>query len=460
MTKAQRSAREVAFGVLNEFNVGKGNAGEILHKMINQTDRRQQATDIVFGVIRNRPAIDMVISKTGDTQTDRISKRLLNILRIGTYELIFAPQTAQYAIVNEAVNLAHSFAGKKQADFINAVLRGVIRGIAARKTELSGADVVRILPQSETSGCLFSISLLPDPKENPAEYLSKAFSLPKCLISEWVDEFGFDSARKICLASNRRPRVFLRPNILMVSAQELGEKLAAAEVESEIEPDNLMIRVKTPQPVSTLAGFAEGLFSVQDPTASQAVRLLKPQPGWVVLDLCAAPGGKTTQMAELMGDKGRIIATDIDVERLLKVNENCERLGIKSVETIKYERLGKIISETGGFDAVLLDVPCSNTGVLARRPEVRLRINEQAVTQLAKTQLQLLETAAKMLKTGGRICYSTCSIVKQENSEVVKQFLTKDKGFMIECEKLFLPSAPIESVFDCDGGYVAIIIKK
>jgi 16S rRNA (cytosine967-C5)-methyltransferase len=214
-------------------------------------------------------------------------------------------------------------------------------------------------------------------------------------------------------------------------------------------PDEAVLRIKGPRAVTQLPGFEEGLFIVQDLTASRPVGLLAPRPGWTVLDLCAAPGVKTTQLAEVTGDAAKIIATDIDTERLKKVEENSDRLGINSIEVVPYGQLSDI-----KFDCVLLDVPCSNTGVLARRIEARYRIRPEAVTDLTKTQYELLEKAAGLLKPQGKICYSTCSIQKQENCELIKKFLHKHPDFNLELERLTLPSA---EGFDHDGGYTAIL---
>jgi len=202
-----------------------------------------------------------------------------------------------------------------------------------------------------------------------------------------------------------------------------------------------------------LPGFAEGLFTVQDITASQAVRLLQPQPGWTILDLCAAPGTKTTQLAEATGDLAKIIATDIDAERLKLVKENTARLGIKNVNIVPYEEL-----LNSKFDCILLDVPCSNTGVLAKRIETRYRITRKTITELTERQADLLHRAAAMTNQRGKICYSTCSIQKAENSELVKDFLQKNHSFKLESEQLILPSA--DPGRDHDGGYVAVLTKK
>ncbi|HUV64457.1 MAG TPA: methyltransferase domain-containing protein, partial [Sedimentisphaerales bacterium] len=199
-------------------------------------------------------------------------------------------------------------------------------------------------------------------------------------------------------------------------------------------------------------GFAEGEFTVQDITASGAVKLLDPQPGWTILDLCAAPGTKTTQLAEATGDSATIIATDIDSRRLEMVKENIARLGIKSVDVVPYREL-----LDSKFDCVLLDVPCSNAGVLAKRVEARYRISPEGIRALVKIQAELLGTAALMLKPHGKICYSTCSIQKAENAELVRGFLRENPAFALESEDLTLPSA---EGLDHDGGYAAILVKR
>jgi len=213
-----------------------------------------------------------------------------------------------------------------------------------------------------------------------------------------------------------------------------------------------MIRLKSPRAITELPGFKEGLFTVQDITASLAVRLLNPHREWKILDLCAAPGTKTTQLAELTEDSAKIFATDIDAERLKSVKENTSRLGITSVNILPYEQL-----LNSKFDSVLLDVPCSNTGVLAKRVEARYRINPKAIEKLTKTQYDLLTTAAKLLKPKGKICYSTCSIQKRENNELINKFLQESADFELESELFTLPSV---DGFDRDGGYVAVITGK
>ncbi len=455
--KKTPTARDIAIAALNQFDPKRNYASTILNKLLPKTDEKQRATDLVFGSIRNRSALDLVITRFADCPAERIPHKLLNIIRIGTYELCYGPLTADYSIVNEAVESAKAVAGGKQPGFVNAVLRQITKHIQNRQISLPEADPKRTLPQTSLTGCEFDSSLLPDPQQSQADYLSAAFSLPKWLITDWLSEFGPEKTRKICLASNRRPSIYLRPNTLKTSIQHLAEKLHQADIEAEIVAGESMLKIKSPRLVTDLPGFAQGLFSVQDITASQPLRLLNPQPNQTILDLCAAPGTKAAQLAELTADKTKIIATDIDNQRLEKLKENITRLGLRSISIVSYENLQTKSSEIGFFDAVLLDVPCSNTGVLAKRIEARYRIKPITIKQLTKTQGDLLQTAAKMLKTHGRICYSTCSLQSPENSSLVKQFLKKNHNFELESELLTLPSA---EKFDRDGGYVAVISHK
>ena len=446
------SARAIAVEVLNLCEPKRNYAGPILEKLLGETDQRQKATDLVFGTLRNRGAIDTVITSFSDRHVERIQKELLSIIRIGAYELIYCPTTQEHAIVNEAVEHVKAIARQKQTGFVNAVLRQILRHISYRQHPLSQAQTRRTLIQTATSGCEFDKDFLPDLKTKPAEYLSTVFSLPEWLVINWLDAYGEASARKICLASNRKPSITLRPNRLRTTTAALVEKLQQAGTESEISSDESLVRIKNPRAITQLPGFAEGEFIVQDITASKPVRHLDPQPGWTILDLCAAPGVKTTQLAEATGDTATIVATDINHRRLTKVKENITRLGIQSVDIKSYENV-----PNSEFDCVLLDVPCSNTGVLAKRLEARYRISPRGIRALIRTQSELLSLAAVKIKPLGKICYSTCSIEKCENNEIIRNFLERNPGFELELEELILPSA---EVFDHDGGYTAILVKK
>jgi 16S rRNA (cytosine967-C5)-methyltransferase len=445
------TARLIAAKVLTQFEPKRDYVSAILNKLLDDTEQRQRATDLVLGTLRNLTAIDTVINAFSGCPVKRIQKKLLNIIRIGCYEIIYTPSAAEHSIVNEAAQNAKVIAGQKQVGFINALLRQIIRQVSNRQILLSDANIRRTVPQNIETGCQFDKDFLPDYKSSPSEYLSTTFSLPRWLIENWLNEFGRQKTQDICFACNRRPGVYIRPNTLKITQDELIEKFQRENIETESISGELVIRIKSPGAVSQLPGFEEGLFIVQDLTASQAVKLLNPQKSWKILDMCAAPGGKTTQLAEMTGDKASIIATDIDSERLLRLKENIGRLGIKSIEVLDYEKVAEL-----KFDCILLDVPCSNTGVLAKRIETRFRIEPQGISELAKTQIELLEKASKMLTSCGTICYSTCSIQKDENDEIVKDFLKRHTDYKLVSDKLVLPSA---GRIDCDGGYAAVLKK-
>ena len=456
--RKSKSARAIAVQVLNRCDPEKNYAGPVLDKLLHRTEQKQRATDLVFGTLRNLRAVDTVITRFSGRPVQRISPHLLNIIRVGVYELVYAPATEEYAIVSEAVEHTKAVTGRKQAGFVNAVLRQVSRHISNRCAPLEGTGARRALPQSLAAGCEFDTDFLPDPQTSPDGYLSVVFSLPGWLVTDWLGRFGSEQTRQICAASSRRPSIYVRPNTLKTTTRELTDKLAAAGIETEIVEET-MIRLKSPKAVDKLPGFAEGEFTVQDITASQPVRLLNPQPDRTILDMCAAPGVKTTQLAEATADSASITATDVDVRRLEMVKENVARLDVKSVRILAYEEIlnSQFSTLNSKFDAVLLDVPCSNTGVLAKRIEARYRVSPKAVQELAGIQAELLRTAAEMVKPRGRICYSTCSIQSEENNGLVGDFLRQTGTFELESEKLVLPSA---EGFDRDGGYTAILVSK
>ncbi|MBN2128053.1 MAG: methyltransferase domain-containing protein [Sedimentisphaerales bacterium] len=493
-----RSARAVAADVLRRFEAGREYVAPVLESLLEQTEERQRATDLVYGTIRNLRAIDAVIRQFSGRPVERIAPNLRSIIRVGVYELVYNAATPAYSIVNEAVNSARRAGGRKQTGFVNAVLRQVVRHIADRQAELAGAAPRRTLVQTADRGCAFDVDFLPDPDTALAEFLSVCFSLPKWLIGEWIETFGPEETRRICLGSNRRPSVYIRTNTLRTNAEDLLQRFEEADIQAEIVPSKQwqrpagrlschpeaqpkdlgpegttryrprqpsILKLTSPQSVTQLPGFAKGWFAVQDLAAAGAVRLLDPQPNWTILDLCAAPGTKTTQLAEATGDAGRIVATDIDAKRLEKVHENVTRLGLKSVTVTPYTQLESPIPNLqspttpapGTFDAVLVDAPCSNTGVLAKRVEVRHRIRPEAVRKLAQTQRGLLEKAAAFVKPGGKICYSTCSIQRSENQDVVAAFLADHDDFTLTDEDLRLPSA---QPFDHDGAYAAVLTQQ
>ena len=443
------TARFVAMKVLNQLDLENGYASNILNSYLDQTEQKQRATDLVFGTIRNQFAIDLVIKTFTGKPVKAISKKLLTVIRIATYELIYRPRVAKYAVVNDAVENIKTIAGQKQVGFVNAALRQITRGIENRDAEIESADLTKLLPIWIKRGCLFNKEILLRPERFPEKYLSDAFSLPLWLTSSWVENFGYEDALGICLASNRNPSVYLRVNTLKATQEKLVAMLEEAEIKHETI-DEKIIKLKSPKAVFDLPGFAKGLFSVQDITASKPAKAMNAKAGDKILDLCAAPGGKATQLAEITADKATIIATDIDSIRLRSVTKNTKRLKLQSIIISNYDQL----RQHGPFDHILVDSPCSNIGVLARRPEARHRLKKETTGKMVEMQKQILEKALELIKPEGTICYSTCSITGEENSLLIEYFVSQHHNVKVIQEELTLPSAAMP---DCDGGYFAIL---
>ena len=452
------TARNAAWKALNQCNIFKHDTAEVLSRLLGRTDRPAQATDIVFGVIRNRSAIDHILKKCSALDLKRVKPSQWNLLRIGVYELVYAPKTADYAILNEAVQLARQAGSKKGAGFINAVLRNVQRAIENRQSPLDAKRLRRMVPQTPESGCLFNDDIMPDPLAEPMAYFAAAFSVPQPLVAEWLKALGKEKTQAICFASNRSPSVILQPNMLRTTLEGLAEKLRDDDI--ECERVHHQVRIRSMGKINQLKPYLDGLFFIQDATAANAIKTLSPKPGWTVVDLCAAPGGKCMASAVRMRDKGMILASDIDAKRLAKVRENAKRLGLQSVEIVPQSRLEKIVRKLKRLDAIILDVPCSNTGVLARRVEARWRWKHESVESLRLIQQDLLHKAAELSRPKTKILYSTCSIQPEENTQQIQAFLSQNRQFTLLTEKLTLPSLQTPDAFDCDGGYAAVLQTK
>lgn len=408
---------------------------------------RGLAQELVFGVVRWEMTLDWLIDRK--TQGRKQKGGLQDLLRLGLYQIFWLDRIPDHAAVHETVEQTKRAGYGAQAGFINAVLRGYIR------------------EKDETRRQLAEIK-----SSNPA----LGFSHPEWLVTRWQQQFGADAARQLLELNNTPPKTFARVNALNFGQpaakpderrvrrgvperiQEIGDLLTFWRDEG-VEYDffsrdwtgeGLVFHLKSHPSLATLESFQKGWFYVQDPSTLLAVRELDPQPGEAVLDLCAAPGGKTTYIAQRMNNSGRIVAHDNVPERLKMVVENCQRLRVTGVESTAI--LG---SRPAAFDRVLVDAPCSNTGVLRRRVDLRWRIQPEEITRLRETQLELLYDAAARLKPGGVLVYSTCSLESEENVGVVKEFLDHHSNFKLERERQLLPF--IDGV---DGAYVAKLKKS
>lgn len=450
------SAREVAAQALRDLDFQKHDIASRLDRLMDKTNQRARATDLVFGVIRNLSAIDLILRTCADMKHHRTDKTVLAVLRIGTYELVYVSQTPDYAVVNDAVALASQFS-RKAGGFVNAVLRNVQRAIVSRNIDLSDQPLQRILPIDNQHGCLFNADILPSPEKGLAEFLAAALSLPSWLVQQWLLEFGPEKTKSVCIACNRHPSVLLRPNRLKITVDQLAERLGSDGVEVEELADKTGLKLAEALNLSRLTAFREGLFYVQDQAAFDAINILPVRDNMTILDLCAAPGTKTSAIAMKMNNTGTVYATDIDKNRLQKVIDNSRRLGLNNIQVIEPRDLDLFLKQKPRLDAVIADVPCSNTGVLARRVEARWRLEQKAIKALVKTQREILNKALSLAAPGGAVLYSTCSILADENQNLVRSVLPQFPSAKVKNECLTLPKIQTEAEIDHDGGYAALI---
>ena len=431
---AAEKPRQIAARVLKRHADGSGWLetlldSELAGSHLSPADRGL-AHELAFGAVRWQAALDWLIArKTGG----RPQKPLLQILlRLGLYQLFWLDRVPDHAAVNESVQLARELGFGPQSGFVNAVLRGCLRERDSLERDLA---------------------------ELKAREPHLGYSHPQWLCERWDQRWGRENFTALLEWNNTPPPVFIRVNTLKTTPEELAAQFEREGVRFEPRQfgwvnDDLAFHLKSPPPLATLPSFQQGRFYIQDPSTLLAVRELDPRPGETVLDLCAAPGGKTTFIAQMMEDRGAILAQDSDPKRLELVRENCTRLGVTCVQIAP---ANDETAQAGApqFDRILVDAPCSNTGVMRRRVELRWRIQPAELMRLRAVQLDLLNRAAGRLKPGGTLVYSTCSLEPEENAGVIEEFLATHQGLRLEVTRELVPFTD-----GVDGAYVARLRKN
>lgn len=418
--------REIAIRVLRQ----RRPSGDYVEKLLDRELARHALSppdralcqELVYGMVRWQSTLDWLMARKTGGRAQNASLRA--VLHLGLYQLFWLQRIPDHAAVHETVELAKRLGFGPRAGFLNAILRGYIR------------------EREQTKEALEALK-----KTDPAT----GYSHPSWLVERWQARWGDAPTAPLLAWNNRPPPMYARLNELKTDAARLAarwqqEGVEFAEREWAWTGPRLVFELRSHPPLAALGSFQDGWFYVQDPSTLLAVRQLNPQPGETILDLCAAPGGKTGLIAQRMGNRGRIAARDNQPARLKLLEENCRRLDATCVE---------ISAAPGLFDRILIDAPCSNSGVLRRRVDVRWRIQPQEIERLSKAQAALLSQAASELKPGGTLVYSTCSLETEENEEAVRKFLEKHPSFKLENERQLLPF--IEGV---DGAYVATLRRS
>lgn len=407
------------------------------------------ASEIVYGVVRRQATLDALIKPHVNRPRRQVEDALWTLLQIGTYQLVFMGSVPEHAAVHETVQLSKRMRKQRWSGFLNAVLRAIAGNLTDQTSDQPSATAVPI--HGGVYRCC-SDAVFPDPEQDPAAYLSRAFSYPSWIARRWLSRYPWDDSVRIAFWHNTVAKPYLRANRLRTTRDALREAIVAVDPDACDGTGTEAVQLSGTTRIEQLPGFTEGWFTVQDETAIQAGRLLSPKSGETVLDLCAGAGTKTTHLAEMMNNQGSIVAVDVHSERLAQLEQNCARLGITIVDSQQIHPEGTDVPE-GPFDAILVDVPCSNTGVLNKRPEARWRIQPRDIQELKSLQKRLLHLASLRIKPGGRIVYSTCSTETEENQEVLWAALRKCPSLTLIQEIEHVPGHP------SDGGYQALLVN-
>jgi 16S rRNA (cytosine967-C5)-methyltransferase len=401
------SSRDTALELLMRIESGGAYGDRILSSPLvlrHEPRDRSFIRELVNGVMRWKLRLDRTIDMYYTKRPGSLSPSIRMILRLGLYQLMFVNSVPAHAAVHESVEAARRLQGSGAGGLVNALLR-------------------RFTREGES----------PEWPDDPAERLSQKHSYPLWLARRWIDCFGSETASEIMRAGNNRHVVSLRTNSLRTTASELMRLLSGEgfeAVEGGEIPGYLLL--SEAEGLFESESFRKGLFTAQDQSAAMAPLMLAPLPGEIVLDLCAAPGGKTTFLAEMTGDSGRIVAVDANPGRCGIIRDSAGRLGLTSIEVVEGDAVVYCPVNGELFDRVLLDAPCMGTAVLSKRPDMKWRRSEPDVARLAELQRTLLDNAAKLVKPGGILVYSTCSLEPEENSGLIGAFLGDHPDFLPE----------------------------
>jgi len=411
-----QGARGIAVKILNRVERTDAYLDKVLDNELKSTELNDLdkglLTEVVHGVLRWMNKLDWVLNGFSHGNFSKSEVNMKNAMRVALYQIMFLDRVPHAAAVNEGVEFVKRIRGEKPAGLVNAVLRNIIRNL----------DSIRY----------------PEVTEDQVQHLAVTGAHPQWMVKRWLSRFGFEETQKLLAANNERPCLSLRINKLKVDP---GRFLALLD-EQQIQyvgstHIDYFVMAKGLARIGQMELFRNGYFTIQDESAALPCLLLAPQPGERVLDLCAAPGGKTTHMAELMQNTGEVVAVDRYEVKLNLISKACERLCLCNVRLITDDAS---TMEHAPVDKVLLDTPCSGLGVLAKKPDIKWKRDVTDIYKLAKYQKELLENAAKLVLPGGVLVYSTCTTEIEENQDVVKDFLGRHPEFSVENASRFVSS--------------------
>ncbi len=361
----------------------------------------------VLGVIENLIFIDWIINEVSSTKTKKMELDVLIALRLAVYQLFFLDKSHENIVVNESVQYIKDKGNIRASKFVNAVLRNILRSRQELENKLNK------LPFDE--------------------YLSVKYSYPKELVLRWKNQFGKEKVEAALIANNIEAPLEIRVNTLRISRDDLIKLFEQKNIKAhKCKYAHKGIILENPYDIEKQEEYKNGLFSIQSESSMLAGQILNPEENSLLIDMCAAPGGKTLNAAEIMNNKGKIISRDIYAGKLSLIDRETVRLGISIVNTEEYDATKPDDNLLGRADYVIADVPCTGLGIIRRKPEIKYKNMQEDLKEISKIQYKILENAAKYLKTGGRLVYSTCSTERKENIELINEFLDKNKDFILD----------------------------
>ena len=438
------NAREVALEVLMQIEKANAWSDGSLKRTIakNGLDSRDAAlaTRLSYGVVQNKMLLDYYISCYCSQKAERLEPVIRNILRLGGYQILFMDKIPHRAAVNEAVEMTKRVGRPKASGMVNAVLR---------KFVVNWMDMPAL------------------PNQTTADYLSVRYSHPKWLVKRMIDLLGPEEAAEYLRLNNEAVPTTIQTNTLKNSAEELEKELKQSGVEAQKHPwlDGCF-EVSGTGDLENLPAFAEGRFMVQDAAAKLVSVIAQPEQNSNVLDMCAAPGGKSFAVAIAMQNQGQIVSCDIHPHKLKLVENGAERLGITCIRTALADGREHHTAWQQSADLVIADVPCSGLGIIRKKPDIRYK-NPKEITQLPRIQMDILENAATYVRSGGVLIYSTCTVLPEENEAITEEFLAKHIDFTLERFSLPLPIGACNGHltlwpqrYGTDGFYICRMRKK
>ncbi|MHC1697697.1 MAG: 16S rRNA (cytosine(967)-C(5))-methyltransferase RsmB [Geobacteraceae bacterium] len=407
----KKNPRQVALEILLNIETEDSYADLLVDRELSsdaiQGPDRGLLTELVFGVLRRRGTLDHMIDSFASQKAAKLERVVVILLRLGLYQSFYLDRVPVSAAVNETVKLAKVFV-PRASGFINAVLRRADR----ERDQIPW----------------------PDKAADPAAFLAVRYSQPRWLAQQWLAQLGPAEAEKLAAAMVEPPPLTLRVNTLKTSRDAYAERLAAEGIAARCSDYSPVgVHILSAIHPARLPGFPEGLVTVQDESSQLASLFLAPEPGQDVLDLCAAPGGKSTHLAQLMENRGSLLACDLDARKLRRIEETAARLGVSLIETRRLDASRPLSSLNGRkFQRILVDAPCTGLGVIRRNPEAKWRLSPADTSRLAGLQSSILRNVADHLEIGGVLLYSTCSTSPEENEGVIDLFLLERQDYMIE----------------------------